>query len=150
MCLKRQPNIDNNINTGAAGPSAAQRQGTANKLRIPMTREQPSKSQRVQEYLRANPQARNKDCAEALKEFGVTAADVSNAKAQLKKKYSRRRSRAVAVVAATVSGGEASDDKSSNSISIAEIEAAIDYVQFVGGMPRAQQLLAIIQQIREL
>ena len=115
-----------------------------------MSREQPSKSKRVQDYLRTNPQARNRDVVAALKEFGVTAADVSNAKAQLKKKYTRRRSRAAAVVAATVTGGASTVDDSSNSISISEIEAAIDYVQSVGGITRAQQLLAIIQQIQEI
>jgi hypothetical protein len=115
-----------------------------------VSREQPSKSKRVQEYLRANPQARNRDVVEALKEFGVTAADVSNAKAQLKKKYTRRRSRAAAVVAATVTGGDANADEINSSISITEIEAAIDYVQSVGGITRAQQLLAIIQQIQEI
>lgn len=115
-----------------------------------MNREQPSKSKRVQEYLRANPQARNRDVVIALEEHGVTAADVSNAKAQLKKKYTRRRSRAAAVVAATVSTGEALSDEANASISMVEIEAAIDYVQAVGGISRAQQLLAIIQQIQQM
>lgn len=114
-----------------------------------MTREQPSKSKRVQDYLRANPQARNRDVVDALKEFGVTAADVSNAKAHLKKKFTRRRSRAAAVVAATVAGAEGVD-QASISISLSEIEATIDYVQEVGGVVRAQQLLTIIQQIRQL
>lgn len=86
---------------------------------------------------------------EALSEFGVTAADVSNAKAQLKKKYTRRRSRAAAVVAASVTAGDAPEDPSL-SISIAEIEATIDYVQVVGGIARARQLLAIVQQIHEM
>ena len=104
----------------------------------------------MQDYLRANPQARNRDVVEALKEFGVTAADVSNAKAQLKRKYTRRRSRAAAVVAASVSGSDPQSKEASNAISISEIEAAIDYVQVVGGIGRAQQLLAIIQQIQEL
>lgn len=116
-----------------------------------MSRTQPSKSKRVQEYLRANPQSRNRDVVEALKEFGVTAADVSNAKAQLKKKYTRRRSRAAAaVVAASVTGGDAPTEDANNSISISEIEATIDYVQVVGGISRARQLLAIIQQIQEM
>ncbi len=115
-----------------------------------MNREQPSKSKRVQEYLRANPQARNRDVVIALEEFGVTAADVSNAKAQLKKKYTRRRSRAAAVVAATVSAGEPLADDANASISMVEIEAAMDYVQAVGGIARAQQLLAIIQQIQQM
>lgn len=100
--------------------------------------------------MRANPQARNRDVVEALKEFGVTAADVSNAKAQLRKKYTRRRSRAAAVVAATVTGGDSEASEQNSSISISEIEAAIDYVQSVGGISRAQQLLAIIQQIQEI
>ena len=115
-----------------------------------MSREQPSKSKRVQDYLRSNPQARNRDVVEALIEFGVTAADVSNAKAQLKKKFTRRRSRAAAVVAASVTTGEVIAEEANSSISIAEIEATIDYVQAVGGIARAQQLLAIIQQIQEL
>ncbi|MEM7558028.1 MAG: hypothetical protein AAF394_02795 [Planctomycetota bacterium] len=114
-----------------------------------MSREQPSKSQRVQDYLRANPQARNRDVVEALKEFGVTAADVSNAKTQLKRKYTRRRSRAAVVVAASVGSSEPGATENS-SISISEIEAAIDYVQSVGGIARAQQLLAIIQQIQDI
>jgi hypothetical protein len=117
---------------------------------VSVNRDQPSKSKRVQEFLRANPQARNRDVVSALEEHGVTAADVSNAKAQLKKKYTRRRSRAAAVVAATVSTGETVSDEPSASISMAEIEAAIDYVQAVGGISRAQQLLAIIQQIQEM
>ena len=115
-----------------------------------MSREQPSKSQRIQDYIRANPQSRNRDVVEALKEFGVTAADVSNAKAHMKKKYTRRRSRAAVVVPPSLAGPEDGNSSSSNSISISEIEATIDYVQSVGGIGRAQQLLAIIQQIREI
>jgi hypothetical protein len=115
-----------------------------------VSRDQPSKSKRVQDFLRTNPQARNRDVVEALSEYGVTAADVSNAKAHLKKKYTRRRSRAAAVVAASVTGGEIVTEEINSSISIAEIEATIDYVQVVGGIARARQLLAIIQQIQEL
>ncbi len=114
-----------------------------------MTREQPSKSARIQEFLRSNPGARNRDCVEALSEFGVTAADVSNAKAQLKRRSSRRRSQAVAAVAAGIAPVAGAAD-SSHSITLAEIEHAIDYIQNVGDITRAQQLLAIVQQIREL
>lgn len=110
-----------------------------------MTQDQPSKSKRVQDYLRANPRARNRDVVEALKEFGVTAADVSNAKAHLKKKFTRRRS-ATAVVA-TELPGEVSEDET---ISLGELELTMDFVQAVGGVHRAQQLLAIVQQIQEL
>ena len=114
-----------------------------------VTREQPSKSKRIQDYLRANPQARNRDIVKALLEFGVTAADVSNAKAQLKKKYTRRRSRAAAAVVASVSSGESVTEENS-SISLAEIEATMEYVQSVGGIVRAQQLLALFKHIQQM
>jgi len=114
-----------------------------------VSREKPSKSQRIQEYLSANPQARNRDCVAALKEFGVTAADVSNAKSQLKKKFTRRRAGGVAVVAATLAADPNSNIDAS-AISLSEIDAAIEYVQNVGDIKRAQQLLLIIQQIRDL
>jgi hypothetical protein len=85
----------------------------------------------------------------ALSEFGVTAADVSNAKAQLKRKSIRRRSRAAVVAATTTPDGTAvpSDEMR---ISLAEIEATIDFVQAVGGLARAQQLMSIVQQIQQM
>ena len=46
--------------------------------------------------------------------------------------------------------GESLPDDTNASISMVEIEAAIDYVQAVGGISRAQQLLAIIQQIQQM
>ncbi len=116
-----------------------------------MSRLQPSKSKRIQDYLRASPQSRNRDVVEALTEYGVTAADVSNAKTQLKKKYTRRRSRAAAVVAASVTTGEfVAEENGNGSVTIFELEATVDYVQSVGGITRAQQLLALIQQIQSL
>jgi hypothetical protein len=114
-----------------------------------MSKEQLSKSKRIQEYLRAHPEARNRDVVSALSEFGVTAADVSNAKAQLKRKTIRRRSRA-AVVAATTTPDGALVAPEETRISLAEIEATIDYVQAVGGLARAQQLLSIVQQIQQM
>ncbi len=115
-----------------------------------MSREQPSKSMRVQEYMRAHPQARNRDVVEALAEFGVTAADVSNAKAQLKKKVYRRRSRASVTAAVSATPGEALASEANNTISLVELEAAVEYVQSVGGLSRAMQLLAVVQQIQAL
>ncbi|MBX3420386.1 MAG: hypothetical protein KF752_02405 [Pirellulaceae bacterium] len=113
-----------------------------------MSREQLSKSKRIQEYLRGHPDDRNRDVVNALSEFGVTAADVSNAKAQLKRKTIRRRSR-TAVVAATLPDGAVVPAEETR-ISLSEIEATIDYVQAVGGLIRAQQLLSIVQQIQQI
>ncbi len=114
-----------------------------------MIREQLSKSKRIQEYLRSHPEARNRDVVSALAEFGVTAADVSNAKAQLKRKTIRRRSRAAVVPPTTTPDGTVVPVEETK-ISLAEIEATIDYVQAVGGLARAQQLLAIVQQIQQM
>ena len=105
-----------------------------------MSSEQPSKAKRVQEYLRTHPQARNRDAVEALAEFGVTPADVSNAKTQLRKKFSRR----------SASTAELAIEDPNSSISLAELDETIGFVQAVGGIARAQQLLAIVQQIRQL
>ena len=116
-----------------------------------MTRESPSKSKRIQDYIRDNPGVRNRDVMSALSEYGVTAADVSNAKAQMKKKLTRRRARAsVAAVDASAAVGEAVVNDPRNSISLVELEAAVEYVQSVGGVLRAQQLLALVQQIQAL
>ncbi len=116
-----------------------------------MTRERPSKSKRIQDYIRDNPGVRNRDVMSALTEHGVTAADVSNAKAQMKKKLGRRRSRASgSAVDASVMAGEVAAADPRNSISLAELEAAVEYVQSVGGVLRAQQLLALLQQIQSL
>ncbi len=114
-----------------------------------MSREQISKSKRIQEYLRAHPEARNRDVVSALNEFGVTSADVSNAKAQLKRKTIRRRSRAAVVTAVVTPDGTAVQAEETR-ISLSEIEATIDFVQAVGGLARAQQLLSIVQQIQQM
>lgn len=115
-----------------------------------MSREQPSKSMRVQEFLRSNPEARNRDVVEALAEFGVTAADVSNAKAQMKKKGSRQRSRASVSAAVAAAAGAQPNSDANTSISIVELEATIEFVQSVGGLARAMKLLTVVQQIQLL
>ncbi len=118
-----------------------------------LNRESPSKSKRVRDYLTEHPQARNKDVVEALVEFGVTPADVSNAKTHLKKRASRRRNRSVVVgVVEDVTAGPTSSDEPPvvAQISLTEIDAALHFVRQVGSMERARQLLAIIQQIQQL
>lgn len=116
-----------------------------------MAREQPSKSKRIQDYLHSNPTLRNRDVVKALAEYGVTAADVSNAKAQLKKKFGRRRTRvAVPAVDENELTGESLTPPPEHSISLVELEAAVEYIQTVGGIVRAQQLLAIVRHIQAL
>ncbi len=118
-----------------------------------LNRESPSKSKRVRDYLTEHPQARNKDVVEALVEFGVTPADVSNAKTHLKKRASKRRNRSVVVgVTEDASTGPVSSDEAVvvAQISLTEIDAALHFVRQVGSMDRARQLLGIIQQIQQL
>jgi hypothetical protein len=120
-----------------------------------LNRESPSKSKRVRDYLTEHPQARNKDVVEALAEFGVTPADVSNAKTHLKKRASKRRNRSVVVaVSAEANANPTGDDEASNAatqqISLTEIDAALTFVRQVGSVDRARHLLVIIQQIQEL
>ncbi len=117
-----------------------------------LNRESPSKSKRVRDYLTEHPQARNKDVVEALVEFGVTPADVSNAKTHLKKRASKRRNRSVVVgVTEDASTGPPNSDEAVvvAQISLTEIDAALNFIRQVGSMERARQLLGIIQQIQQ-
>lgn len=112
----------------------------------------PSKSQRVRDYLDDQPDARNRDVVEALSEYGVTAADVSNAKAQLKRKgASSKRGRPAATPApATPPKTSPATQSPSGSIAMNEIDAALNFVREIGSLDRAKQLLVIIQQIQQL
>ncbi|MGN6133520.1 MAG: hypothetical protein ACTHOU_03425 [Aureliella sp.] len=123
----------------------------------------PSKSQRVRDYLDAHPDARNRDVVEALADYGVTPADVSNAKAQQKRKgdgpIKRGRpaaSASPASVASLASAAAAAKSRpvaataASGSIAMNEIEAALNFVREIGSIDRAKQLLVIIQQIQQL
>ena len=117
----------------------------------------PSKSQRVRDFLEAQPEARNRDVVEALSEYGVTAADVSNAKAQLKRKGNTPAKRgrpsasaATASPAPTFKGTATAVQSAGGSIAMNEIEAALTFVREIGSLDRAKQLLVIIQQIQQL
>ncbi len=116
-------------------------------------RDNPSKSKRVRDYLTEHPQARNKDVVEALAEFGVTPADVSNAKTHLKKRASKRRTRSVVASVeedAVVNPTALDEHIGAAQISLTEIDAALNFVRQVGSMERARQLLSIIQQIQQM
>jgi hypothetical protein len=111
----------------------------------------PSKSQRIRDYMEANPEARNRDVVEALGEFGITAADVSNAKAQLKRKaepVKRSRGGGEAAAAPASSSAAAAQD-AAGQIGMSEIDAALTFVRQMGSINRARQLLVIIEQIKE-
>lgn len=115
----------------------------------------PSKSQRVRSFLEEQPEARNRDVVEALAEYGVTAADVSNAKAQLKRKSDSpaKRGRPSAASAALPEAAKTDApgaQAAGGSIAMNELEAALTFVRQTGSIDRAKQLLVIIQQIQQL
>ena len=113
-----------------------------------------SKSARVREYLEANPEARNKDVASALQQYGVKGADVANVKAQLRRKaekdarlneYSRPQSKPTASASEAVESNELDV-----SIQLDQLDAAVAFVKKAGGINEAQHLLRVISRIRSL
>lgn len=119
-----------------------------------MARKKISKSKRIQDYLASNPEARNREIVAALTAYSVTPADVSNAKSQLKKKQLDPTS--AAPVSGTkrskvLSNGKGASSKdSASTISLDELELTAGYIQAIGGLNRAQQLLQMVQQIQAL
>ncbi len=132
-----------------------------------------SKSERIRRYLSDNPEARNKDVAEALAGHGVKPADVGNVKQQLKKKAEggmsgtgpSRRGRppktgagaaAKAMAAAkdsndspigSMSGGNSSLDVA---IGLDVLDSGIEFVKKSGGVSEAMYALNVIKRIKSL
>ena len=124
----------------------------------PMSEAKPvSKSARVREFLEQHPEARNRDIAEALSSFGVTAADVANVKTQLKRKQ-KKAGRMVKPNAKTKPAAEASSTPASApaspqldaTIQIDLLEAGVDFIRKAGGINEAQHVLGMIRRIQQL
>jgi len=110
-----------------------------------------SKVQRVRDYFEENPAARNRDVVSALTKFGVTSADVANAKSVLKKK--KRGS----TKSASNSKQAQSKSKSVQSrvsidarIEVDLLDVGIEFIKKAGGMNEAQHILNLISRIRSL
>ncbi len=108
-----------------------------------------SKAQRIRNYMDANPEARNKDVVEALKQHKVTAADVANVKSISKrggkeigrpaKESTKPRAEKAESTAMSATGA---------SITLPELEAGVAFVKAAGSVMRAKHLLIIIEQIK--
>jgi hypothetical protein len=110
-----------------------------------------SKAQRIRKYLEENPESRNRDIVEALKQYKVTAADVANVKSLIKRSEGKS------------SGRKGAESKSSSAsrtestalvpagagMSIAELEAGVQFVKEVGSLTRAKHLLIILESIKD-
>ena len=99
-----------------------------------------SKSQRLQNYFESNPYASNKDAKKALKDFGVTSADVCQARSrQARSRQSNLEKKNV------ISTSKSSKEPS---IQLSELEAGVAFVKAAGSIMRAKHLLIIIEQIK--
>jgi hypothetical protein len=109
-----------------------------------------SKAQRIREYLETNPEARNKDVVEALKQFKVTAADVANVKSLTKRTAGKRTSGTVRETKRTVERSESTGlAPVGASVSLPELEAGVAFIKASGSITRAKHVLIIIEQIRD-
>jgi hypothetical protein len=111
-------------------------------------REVLSKSERIRQYLDRNPEARNKDVVDALKEFKVTPADVSNAKAQLKKKGAKQKSSGKVEAKTTVP--KKPEVVLDATINLDILDAGIEFINKAGGINEAQYALNVIKRIKSL
>jgi thioredoxin-like negative regulator of GroEL len=109
-----------------------------------------SKVQRVRDYLKANPDVKNKDIAKALSEYGVTASDVANAKTRLKKEKGSRRSQAKQAEASSLSAAPVAKPDPEGQVTVKDLNAGIAFVREIGSLDRAKQLLVLLEQINKL
>lgn len=98
-----------------------------------------SKAQRVRDYLSENPSATNMDVMEALKDFKVSSADVSQVRMRIKAYVPVKKNRVIAT---------STPKTNANSIQLTELEAGVAFVKAAGSIMRAKHLLIIIEQIK--
>ncbi len=118
-----------------------------------------SKSERVRRYLIQHPESRNKDVVQALAKFGVTVADVGNAKNQLKKKASKSAQGKRTATVVKSNADKASTAKIPSepkpvildaSIGLDVLEAGIEFINKAGGLNEAQYALNVIRRIKSI
>lgn len=110
-----------------------------------------SKAQRIRLYMENNPEARNRDVVEALKQFSVTAADVANVKSIAKRQggaVGSGRSEAPTPAPKRPVATSTSITSPGSSITLPELEAGVAFVKTAGSIMRAKHLLIIIEQIK--
>jgi hypothetical protein len=100
--------------------------------------------------LESNPEARNKDVVEALKQYKVTAADVANVKSLSKRTSAKRTSAAPRETKSRVERSESTGlAPVGASVSLPELEAGVAFIKASGSITRAKHVLIIIEQIRD-
>ncbi|MEM6691001.1 MAG: hypothetical protein AAF664_16355 [Planctomycetota bacterium] len=115
-----------------------------------------TKSQRIRDYFEDNPEIRNKDVVAALGHFGVTAADVANVKAAVKRKTAKKQSQVKRVSQPPQNGTPQStttpfsEEDDSVAIGLDVLEMGIEFVKKSGGISEAMYVLNVIKRIRSI
>lgn len=109
-----------------------------------------SKAQRIREYLENNPEVRNRDVVEALKQHKVTAADVANVKSLMKRTAIKRTAKkSVESKPATIRTESTALIAPGAGMSISELEAGVAFIRSVGSLTRAKHVLIILETIKD-
>lgn len=128
-----------------------------------MADKEQSKSQRVRDYLQANPDAANLDVVAALQDYGVRYGDVTSVKNQMKKKSNkvgargngRTKAARKATGAKRKTAGRPPAAKSTaapatlTSGGMPAIQAGVRFVEEAGGIAQADEILSLIRTIRQ-
>jgi hypothetical protein len=102
-------------------------------------REKVNKTHAVKEYLKAHPDVKNKEVAEALTKSGIKVSPnyVATIKGKIKVRHGRRRQAVRTAVA-------------HHHVGIPEIKAAFALLKLTGGLKEANAALAAAQELREM
>ena len=102
-----------------------------------MAKEKVNKTQAVRDYIKANPEAKNREVAESLTKAGVTVSP--NYVAGIRGKIKTRRKKVKKAVKAVVA---------SRGVGVPEIKAAFGLLNLAGGMAEAKAALDAAQEIK--
>jgi len=109
-----------------------------------------SKAQRIRDYMEENPEARNKDIVEALRQYKVTAADVANVKSLTKRSAGKRGAKKPVETKSSAPRDESTALVPAGAgVSLTELEAGVAFVQAVGSLTRAKHVLIILETIKD-
>ncbi|MBI2480492.1 MAG: hypothetical protein HYV60_18255 [Planctomycetia bacterium] len=105
-----------------------------------MAKKKVNKAHLIKEAMSATPEAKPKEIAEALKEYGVTATYVSNIKGLMNAKRKKRRRRK----------GSTSKRVGRPAATTDTLDAAIKFVEQCGGLKAARVAIEKIERIKSL
>ena len=126
-------------------------ESTPSRVKEPrLVAKEPSKAQRIRSYMDENPEARNRDIVQALRDYKVTAADVANVKSLMKRSSPLRPTKKETPTKTASARSESTAMVTTGAgISITELEAGVAFVKSVGSLTRAKHVLIILETIKD-